>query len=662
MARPSTLHVPAFSGGVVRLGSTDAQQVTELAACEKFDIGDRGQLVLASDLTDYTSIHDSFGGGADPGEAFGLGVGTFAGAERLGVLVRGLAAGPINSYLLGTPAPEGAAAVTSSTPLGTSAIAAQGALVTFAGFPFLNAAGVQMAPQFVNVAARSTQSPRSGPGLVVYNNATATFKTIDQYDALGTGPLATDGTVGTRGKKLFFRGIAAYNGHLFGWGFDNADAANGAGPNRLMFSNLANPFKFGNDNIAASGDRPFTDSDALVIGEVGEEIRAALAWRGKLWIATNRELHYLAGYGRESFQTDGVVGVHRTEHACGPHGLCEGPDGMLYGLSASGLWAFDGSAAPERLYRKLRDFAGRSPGWFDCLWTDTTRAVGYPGQTNLDLAWLVSVPEAQQVWCVIPFCDATAGYGFGADTVVIKYHVETGGFTKQTFPGVALTHGAFVRQTPTARGGLYVLETNGTGTGRATVRRYAARATPATPPVVPATTPAPTIQTIPYAPFGPDGAGICRKVLLTLAWESAAALPLHLALGATVDDESVASCRLSIAAVSPESLLLVPAEGDLWLDTSGTDAAIGVGTAGAAIAAGADYVLKRHRNGAWTKVYGAGGQKGARATVPVAFPPRRGTRVQVSVALDTTVATPAAGRFQLEGLGLAPAQVQETIT
>jgi hypothetical protein len=429
-----------------------------------------------------------------------------------------------------------------------------------------------------------------------------------------------------------------------------------------MFSNLGNPFKFGNDNQAASGDRFFTDSDAIVIGEVGEEIRAALAWRGKLWIATNRELHYLAGYGRESFQTDGVVGVHRTEHACGPHGLCEGPDGLLYGLSASGLWAFDGSGAPERLYRKLRDFAGRSPGWFDCLWTDTTRAAGYPGQTNLDLAWLVSVPEAQQVWCVIPYCDSVAGYGFGSDTVVIKYHVLTGGFTKQTFPGVALVHGAYVRQTPTARGGLYVLETNGSGSGRATVRRYAAKATQATAPAVPATTPAATIRTIPYAPFGPDGAGICRKVLLTLAWESAASLPLHLVLGATVDDESVASCRLSIAPVSPESLALVNAEGDLWLDTSGTDAAIGVGTAGAAIAAGADYVLKRYRLGAWTKVYGAGGQKGARATVPVAFPPRRGTRVQVSVALDTTTATPAAGRFQLEGLGLAPAPLQESIT
>jgi hypothetical protein len=113
MARPSTLHVPAFSGGVVRLGSTDAQQVTELAACEKFDIGDRGQLVLASDLSDYTTVRDQLGAGA-------LGVRhrqrDLRGDERLAVAIVRVAIGPYLTYLLSTPAPDNAAATINSTP------------------------------------------------------------------------------------------------------------------------------------------------------------------------------------------------------------------------------------------------------------------------------------------------------------------------------------------------------------------------------------------------------------------------------------------------------------------------------------------------------------------------------------------------------------------
>ncbi len=105
------------------------------------------------------------------------------------------------------------------------------------------------------------------------------------------------------------------------------------------------------------------------------------------------------------------------------------------------------------------------------------------------------------------------------------------------------------------------------------------------------------------------------------------------------------------ARVSPRS----PSNGDTWVDTSGLDTNLGNGTAGSFIPlSAADFIVRRYVS-TWAKwVYtGNGGPQGTRMSVPVAYTSQRGTRVQVRV-----LCTAAAGRYQLEGLGLAPSTVR----
>jgi hypothetical protein len=121
---------------------------------------------------------------------------------------------------------------------------------------------------------------------------------------------------------------------------------------------------------------------------------------------------------------------------------------------------------------------------------------------------------------------------------------------------------------------------------------------------------------------------------------------LGLLAHAIVDQQQLASISLTIAAVAPVG----PADGDLWLDTSGTDANLGNAGSGSLIAATNDYVLKRWRASAaaWQLVPGAG-QKGTRATLPIAITPTRGSRFKVTVAC-----TSAAGAGSSRGLAIAP--------
>jgi hypothetical protein len=46
-------------------------------------------------------------------------------------------------------------------------------------------------------------------------------------------------------------------------------------------------------------------------------ITALCTSRGRLWIGTNRGLHYLAGYGRDSFITDGTTPVAKAMDVVG---------------------------------------------------------------------------------------------------------------------------------------------------------------------------------------------------------------------------------------------------------------------------------------------------------------------------------------------------------
>lgn len=348
---------------------------------------------------------------------------------------------------------------------------------------------------------------------------------------------------------------------------------NGDGPARVMFSNLGNPLKWGNDNIAATGtDRLFTDSDAIVLGDAGELIRGAITWDGKLFFGTNKGLHYVSGYGRDSFIADGANPVMRSYNIVGPHAMIEGPDKLLYGVGDQGLWCLpEANAVPRPLFQQLRDFKGRSTGYWDQIWTEngpvaagsfvvgrsyiiltvgTTNftAIGasantigiafkatgvgsgtgtatvnpavYPGVTNQDLIWMAVDWERQQIVIGIPWCSIANGSGFGFDTVVLKYHVVGGGFTRQQFAGFQYTAAGYFR----AQANQAACRFLGSGIGNflivthPTVQRYGYKASNAAAPVLPISLPA--VRFGPYTPFGPDIDGIVKRLYAVLAWDA----------------------------------------------------------------------------------------------------------------------------------------------
>ncbi len=353
---------------------------------------------------------------------------------------------------------------------------------------------------------------------------------------------------------------------------------NGDGPCRVMFSNLGTPLKWGNDNIAATAtDRLFTDSDAIVLGDAGEIIRGAITWGGKLYFGTNKGLHYVSGYGRDSFTTDGATPVMRSYNIVGPHAMIEGPDKHLYGVSDQGLWRLDVSSPyvipvpPKPLFQQLRDFKGRSNGYWDQIWTEnnpvnagsfivgrsyiilvvgttnftaigasantigvifTATGVGsgtgtatvnparYPGVTNQDLIWTAVDWERQQVIIGIPWCSIANGFGFGFDTIVIKYNCVGGGFTRQQFAGFQYTAAGYFR----AQAGQAAVRLLGSGASNyfvvinATVQRYGYKATNNATPALPLALP--KVRFGPYLPFGPDGDGVVKRLYSVIAWDA----------------------------------------------------------------------------------------------------------------------------------------------
>ena len=435
---------------------------------------------------------------------------------------------------------------------------ANGAQVTYVAWPGvfkLPTAGVGLWNlSFLCLGAREGVSPEAvsafglwAVGQVVGSLGTFVFP-ISQFNALGTGTLGdgvTPTDIGTHAQQLFFRGIIAWNDFLFGWGFDSSigGAMPGDGPNRVMFSNLGMPLKWGDDIVASSGDRTFEDSDAIVLGDAGEIIRGAIKWNGKLWFGTNQQLHYIGGYGRDSFLSDGATPVTKAYNIVGPNALLEGADRMLYGVSDEGLWRTADGANFEAIFRKLVDFDGKSSGYWDCIWTDRTRVITtYPGQTNQDLVWMMNDRDRRQVVVGIPWCSIAEGYGYGTDTTVIRYHVDTGGFTRQQFPGVQYTAATFLR----AEGQQRALNLVGTATaGQRTVQYYGFKANDGSSPVL--STVLPTVTMGYYAPFGPDGRGQLKRLYLTVAWESAAALPLSWQVTPMVDQVASDTFALTIS-------------------------------------------------------------------------------------------------------------------
>lgn len=631
-----TLHISDFGGGVALEGSADVQRIDELMSCDSYDLGERGQLVVASDLSAFATLK-GVGGVVTAVRLYGVtGAGTSSKRYLLIVATGEDGFGGTQTILIRYDLPAGTQAA-----LLVHAFNPQGMVPTFATFPFTDRLSRQLRATLVALAGREVDAPAAGGRTVMHYDTGAGYAAVSMTvaDYLGTGSgQFNEVTAGTMAVNAIFRGVVAYNNHAFGWGYIGSDP-NGDAPNRLAFSNVGNPTKWGNDPGPAGVDRVFADTDAINIGGSGEIIRCCCVWAGKLWIGTNKELHWLAGFGRESFLTNGSVSIRKSRNVVGPNAMIEGPDGLLYGCSTEGLWGYDGSAV-EPLYRRLVDFRGKSLGWWDLIWRDDTRATAYPGQTNQDLVWLMADPDTMQVWVVIPHCDATAGYGFGNDTVVIKYHVQGGGFTRQVFAGQILTHGMLLRREMASPGRRFITMPAGL------LKVYGDKATAAVSPILP--TALPDVGFGEYAPFGPDGAGVTRKLYLTISWEAAASLPIVLTLTPTVDGEPLAAMTLSIQAAAPGA----PANGDLWLDTSNTDTNIGNSVAGTITPAANDFIFKRWVTswGKWVQVSAGGGMLGTRATLPIGYRGVPSTRLRIRVQ---TVS--AAGRYQIEGLGLQPA-------
>jgi hypothetical protein len=655
-----TLRINAFGGGVVLAGSADQRLLTEVATADGYDLGVRGALTAASAPSAYANILDSLGAlvtpimGAVPvtGPTFakvaviGIGAGDGGGDNYVYAMVdrdQGDATPYTYGYVAGSDFGSPTVAMLLSGVTVTSAI--------FSGVfdvRFLPAAASQVTIQLVNLGSREGRTPRNGPGLWVWvtptGGSTQTIYPISQFDALGTGPsgeYALDsGLVGTNSQQLYFRGIIGYNNHVLGWGFDAEDATDGNGPCRVMFCNLGNPLKWGNDNVAAEGtNRLFTDSDAIVLGSAGELVRAALVYGGRCYFGTNRGLHFIAGYGRDSFLTDGSTPVMKAYNVVGPYAMIEGPDRLMYGVSDQGLWSFDGGGLPTPLFEKLVDENGFSNGYWDLMWTDNAGSVGWPGLTNKNLVWLAVDWERQQVLVGIPFCDATTGFGEGTDTVVLKYHPRTGGFTRQVYEGVIYNAAGYFREEANQPATRWMLTGD---VGETIIQRYAHQVTENTSPAMP--DPLPTFSAGPYALFSPDGAGTVTRAYVTLSWYSSASWPLVFTVLVTVDGVTVSNYTLTVDDTAPVS----PVAGDVWVDTSQTNTSIGNASTGLNIPAYGGYLAFIRNAGSWVHLAGLGASN-TRQTIPLPLTRKPGARIVV-----TLTCTQAAGRFTVEGLGWEP--------
>jgi len=147
----NTLHISDFGGGVALLGSADVQRTDELQICDSYDIGERGQLIVASDISNFAASVFGIGGSAAT-KLYGI-VAAGTAQDRylliVGEALNNLAINVLYVWRYNLPA------LTIAT-LVAGAPRAQGAIVTFASFPFVDRLGVQQRPTLMCIAPRET--------------------------------------------------------------------------------------------------------------------------------------------------------------------------------------------------------------------------------------------------------------------------------------------------------------------------------------------------------------------------------------------------------------------------------------------------------------------------------------------------------------------------
>jgi hypothetical protein len=150
---------------------------------------------------------------------------------------------------------------------------------------------------------------------------------------------------GLGAKPVAFLGVAAYNQHLIGFGFDKTNvAATAFRPEKIRHSAPS----FG--GLAGPGSGSFDVGHA--VRSARERITGVFVAGEVCYFGLNFGLWAMAGFGRDSFQKKSLsseVGI------AGVLAACEGPNGWLYGWSHKGPIRVLGMSEPEELGDAIQD-------------------------------------------------------------------------------------------------------------------------------------------------------------------------------------------------------------------------------------------------------------------------------------------------------------------
>lgn len=155
---------------------------------------------------------------------------------------------------------------------------------------------------------------------------------------------------GTGDKPVYFLGVASYNQHLFGFGFNKSAVAATAYRPELIRHSAPN---FGGLDEAGSGS--ITVGHA--VRSARERVTAIVVAGGVCYFGLNFGMWGLVGEGRDSFQK---VSLAKFFGLAGLRAACEA-GGVLYGWSHRGFFRVRGLAEPEPLWDAIQEAVASVP-------------------------------------------------------------------------------------------------------------------------------------------------------------------------------------------------------------------------------------------------------------------------------------------------------------